>query len=82
MSSFLDVLPSGAGKDRMILQMQANFFPEQNRIVTVGDSYNDIDMLKAFEGYAVSDAVAEAKASVANGNVVSSVAELVERLLS
>ena len=47
--------------------------------MTIGDNYNDIDMVTAFSGYAVESGVPELK-SAAHG-VVKSVAEMIDRLL-
>ncbi len=79
-SSFVDIAPIMAGKENMIRKLKEEFYPEETRIVTVGDSWNDVDMLKDFEGYAMAEADEDVRAAVAKDHTVASVADLIRRV--
>ena len=53
---------------------------EKDDVYTIGDGYNDIEMIKEFNGYAIKNSVDELK-KVAN-NVIDSVYELIKEISS
>lgn len=75
----VDVPPAGWSKTEGLRWFLKNLGVPEQQAVTIGDNYNDIDMVTAFSGYAVESGVPELK-SAAHG-VVKSVAELIDRLL-
>lgn len=79
-SAFVDIVPSEAGKENMIRKLQSQYYPHDNIIITVGDSYNDIDMLKQFDGYVVAGADVKAIEAVPKDHIVGSVDELIRRV--
>ena len=79
-SAFVDIVPSEAGKENMIRKLQLQYYPHDNIIITVGDSYNDIDMLKQFDGYVVAGADVKAIEAVPKDHIIGSVDELIRRV--
>lgn len=79
--AFIDIAPIQAGKENMIRELQHQFYPGDNNIITVGDSDNDIDMLRDFDGYAISGSDVAALNIVPQTHIVPNVATLIDRLL-
>ena len=75
----LDVNAAGVNKSAGIRRMIDALGISSDQVVTIGDNFNDLSMLTAFQGYAVAHAPAEVQRQ-AHG-VVSDVAELIDLLL-
>lgn len=80
LKAFVDVAPIGAGKEMMITRLQQQYYPDDFRIVTVGDGDNDLAMLRKFDGWAVAQAQKEVLETVAPDHIVNNVAELISKL--
>lgn len=77
-ASFVDTMTLDAGKHNAVRRL-AEKYPEE-RIVTVGDDLNDLEMIREFDGYAVQNSMPEVLEIVKPDHVVGSVAELIERM--
>lgn len=78
--SFVDIMSVKAGKYNTIRKLSEGYPGE--RIVTVGDDTNDLEMIQGFDGYAMRNSVPEVLAVVNPGHIVESVAELLEKLVN
>lgn len=85
---FIDLVPETSGKENAIthlgvLTATANLRTQftHTNIITVGDDYNDIAMLKSFTGYAISTAPSEV-IQAASGRTIHSVSELISLKMS
>lgn len=76
--SFVDIMSVRAGKYNAVKRL-CEKFPDE-KIVTVGDDTNDLEMIRGFDGYAMRDSMPEVLEAVKPGHVVGSVAELLEKL--
>ncbi len=76
----LDVVPRGCSKAAGVARIAAHFGVEKSDVFTVGDNYNDLAMLDAYDSFVVAGAPAEVQehATIA---VVQSVAEMIEKLI-
>lgn len=59
----IDIPPAGVSKATGILRAAEYFGISAENIFTVGDNYNDLDMIRAFNGCAVENAVDSVKAA-------------------
>lgn len=75
----IDIVPYGVTKATGVEDMLAVFGGSHDDVATVGDNSNDYDMIKAFRGYAVANAIDNIK-EIATC-VVKDLAELVEKEL-
>jgi hydroxymethylpyrimidine pyrophosphatase-like HAD family hydrolase len=71
------VVPKKVNKVKGIKYIKAKHFIGNGQVFTVGDSYNDMEMIKNFQGYAVLNAIDEIK-ELAH-EVVDGVFKVVER---
>lgn len=84
---FIDLVPKTSGKENAITNL--SIFTTTNskiqftysNIITIGDDYNDIAMLKSFESYAIDTAPPEV-IQAASGRTVHSVSELISLKMS
>lgn len=76
---WLNVAPAGVTKATGVLEYAKLMSVEEKNIFTIGDSYNDLDMIKAFNGFTVHNGAEEVK-KAARG-VYSGVGELIQNLL-
>lgn len=67
---WIDVVPIGVCKSKGIHSLKEIYGIKESDIITVGDSENDIDMLKNFKSFAMENALNEVKAA-AKGSVKS-----------
>lgn len=77
--SFVDVMSVRAGKYNAVKRL-CEEFPDE-KIVTVGDDTNDLEMIREFDGYAMQNSMPEVLEVVKPGHVVGSVTELLEKLV-
>jgi Cof subfamily protein (haloacid dehalogenase superfamily) len=80
----LDVCPGGVGKGKRLLEWAAQNALEPEMVIAFGDSENDVEMLTKFEGVAMGNANAAAKAAakrVIGDNDSDALAEEIERWL-
>lgn len=77
--SFVDIMSVRAGKYNAVKRL-CKKFPDE-KIVTVGDDTNDLEMIRGFDGYAMQNSMPEVLKAVKPGHVVGSVEELLEKLL-
>lgn len=77
---FLDIVPADSGKECAIAQLINQEDHYIDHVITVGDDYNDIAMLKTFQGYAISGSP-QSVIAAAQGRTVSSVAKLISQHL-
>lgn len=77
--SFVDIMSVRAGKYNAVKRF-CEKFPDE-KIVTVGDDTNDLEMIWGFDGYAMQNSMPEVLKAVKPGHVVGSVAELLEKLV-
>lgn len=75
---FLDIVPFDSGKECAIAQLVnlKNWETTPSKIITVGDDYNDIAMLAAYQGYAIHGSPQEV-ITAAQGRTATSVADLI-----
>jgi len=78
--SWSDVSGFGINKATGIAAYLEHTGLKPEAIITVGDNYNDLPMLAAYDGYAMESAPAEVIAA-AKGRTIKSVGELIEELL-
>lgn len=78
-SANVDVPPAGIDKPAGIRRYLARLDAAPEQVITFGDNYNDIAMLTAFEGFAVSDGKEAVKRAA--GRVADSLEELIEKFL-
>lgn len=76
--SFVDIMSVRAGKYNAVRRL-CEKFPDE-KIVTVGDGTNDLEMIRGFDGYAMRDSMPEVLEAVKPGHVVGSVGELLGEL--
>lgn len=77
--SWLNVAPPGVTKSTGISAYSEYMGVDRCDIYTIGDSYNDLDMIKNFNGYSVENGVNDVK--YAAKGVVGGIWELVERFI-
>lgn len=77
--SFVDIMSVRAGKYNAVRRL-CEGYPDE-KIVTVGDDTNDLEMIREFDGYAMQNSMPEVLEAVKPGHVVGSVAELLEKLV-
>ena len=75
----VDIPPYGVTKATGIAKVAEIFGVDKKDIITVGDNCNDLTMLKAFNGVAVSNARAEVKEAV--GFIADNFTEIVDRFI-
>ena len=75
----IDIVPKGVGKAQGIYKIAEFYGVEWKDIITVGDNFNDIDMLKEFHSYAMENGVDEVKAIAERST--KSVTELIDKEL-
>lgn len=73
---FLDLVPKTSGKELAISWIADRYDSPKSSILTIGDDYNDIDMLSEFHGYTFTSSPPEVIQS-ASGRTIHSVAELI-----
>ena len=78
--SCLDIVPKGSGKDAGVKRLAEALSVPLENVYTVGDNYNDIPMLDAFNSFVVSSACPEVQAH-ATVAVVPSVAVMIASLM-
>ena len=82
--AFLDVVPATSGKELTIAKLieleNANAGGQLEPVITIGDDYNDLAMLTQYQGYLLSTAAPEVKATY-DGPTIDTVAQLVSQLL-
>lgn len=78
--AFVDVAAPEAGKENAAAKLGELLAPGQH-IITVGDSMNDLDMLRRFDGYAIASGHPNILTAIPADHVVESVAELIGRLM-
>ena len=71
----VDIVPKGAGKAQGIYKLCELTSIDPADVITVGDNYNDLSMLKEFKGYAVKTAVSEVLEK--SENICEDIAEIV-----
>ena len=76
----LDVVPRGKGKAAGLKALAARLGVEEGSIYAIGDNYNDLSMITAFNGYAVKNAPEDVQKQAPCGTV-ESVEELIGKLL-
>lgn len=76
----LDAASGEAGKERALERLAAMF--EGERAVAVGDSNNDIAMLKEFDGFVMSSAAPKICEQFDESHTVDSVADLIDDLMA
>lgn len=76
---FVDIMSVRAGKYNAVRRL-CEGYPDE-KIVTVGDDTNDLEMIREFDGYAMQNSMLEVLEAVKPGHVVGSVAELLEKLV-
>ena len=70
----IDIPPRGVDKAQGVLRIMEHFGASYDDMITVGDNYNDADMIREFRSYTMAHGVAPLK-DLANG-VVASVTEI------
>ncbi len=76
-NNYIDIVPKKVNKVKGIKYIKAKHFIGNGQVYTVGDSYNDMEMIKNFQGYAVLNAIDEIKEL--SHEVVDGVFKVVER---
>ena len=76
---FIDIVKRGISKAEGISRVARMLGVEENHISAVGDNYNDLIMIEAFDGYAVSGARELVKKRA--DHVVESVADMIDELI-
>lgn len=77
--AFVDIIPIDSGKESAVRVLSETL--NENNIITVGDGINDYDMIKKYDGYAMAHAKEVVLQMVQPDHRVSSVSELIYRLL-
>lgn len=75
----VDIVPFGVSKSAGVRWYLARLGLPENAAVTVGDNFNDLDMLLAFEGYAITSGREEVAKQV--GRTCDNIADLVGKLI-
>ena len=57
----IDIVPKGVSKAEGLRKLCDIYAEREKNIIVVGDNYNDVDMLKKFNSYAMENGVEEAK---------------------
>lgn len=78
-SCLMDITPKGAGKENALERLAETLGDE--RIVAVGDSMNDMGMLRRFNGYIMRNAFPELLDDFDESHRVDSVADLIDNLM-
>ena len=76
----IDVNARGVSKASGIAKLIGRIGVDENNVYTIGDNFNDLCMLTAYNGYAVAHAPEEVRRQA--GNTVRSVAELIDQLMA
>lgn len=74
--SWLNIAPAGVTKASGVLEYAKMMGVEEKNIFTIGDSYNDLDMIRRFHGFSVLNGAPELKAIARQ--VVDGIQELVQ----
>ena len=74
----VNVMSGNAGKERALERIAARF---DEPVFAIGDGGNDMEMLRAFDGYIMDTSREELRREFDRDRIVGSVAELIERLL-
>lgn len=78
---FIDLVPIDNGKEVAAQRVADLLSTPPSKVISAGDDYNDIALLKAFRGYAVHSSLSEV-IQAASGRSVASIAELITYLLA
>ena len=65
----------------MIAQLLQDYYPGEKEIITVGDSYNDLGMIRRFDGYVMASARDDVRKEATKDHVISHVYDLINKLL-
>ena len=76
----LDIVPRGSGKNIGVGLLAARLGVAPKDIYTVGDNFNDLSMITAYNGFAVANAPEEVQKQAPMGTIAS-VEALIERLM-
>lgn len=77
---YVEIAPHGTGKELAVSRIISKEGIGDFEVAVIGDAYNDVEMIKRYDGYAVKGAVPEVSAIATE--TVPSLASLIERLLS
>lgn len=79
-AGFLDIVSSGAGKQNAVKRIAKRLGVDSANIITVGNDYNDVAMLRAYQGYAVDGSDIEV-VQAAQGRTIASAVHLIRRIM-
>ena len=77
----LDIVPRGSGKNVGVGLIAQRLGVDVRDVYTIGDNYNDLSMIRAFNGFAVENAPDDVKKQAPMGTV-ESVEKLIEKLMA
>lgn len=79
--AYSEVMSDKAGKETAIAELASITNFPSSEIVTVGDDWNDLEMIQKFDGYIIAGSKPEVLLHIKPAHVVSSVAKLLERFV-
>ena len=75
----IDIPPHNVDKAQAVYRVMEHFCAKYDDMITVGDNYNDLDMIREFHSYAMENAVDTIKEASTNG-IVADVTEIFNKL--
>lgn len=81
-NTFIEIIAKESGKETAIEHYLERYSVTRNHIASVGDGINDLEMLKHFNGYAITNSPKQVIQTVGEDHVVTSVGKLIEQLLT